>query len=295
MRVAVLGTGAIGTGMVHSLLRAGHAVTAWNRTPQRARPLADDGAVVVEDLADAVARAEVVVVVVFDLDAVLSVLSGIAGAAAEDAVVVCSATVGAEIDAVAETATRLGLDLVEAPVLGNAGPAERGELSVMAAGDEALRPRVAPVLDALAATVTWIGDHPGPANRVKLAANAWVSTLNVAMSQAVALATGLGVDPRHFFTVVAGTAADSPYLAYKRAVALGEDDTVSTPTDAIRKDVALIGAAARAAGLPTDVVDLVDALYARLSASGDGARDMARLARTLDHPVAAIRRPTTDH
>lgn len=285
MEVAVLGTGAIGAGMARSLIRAGHAVTVWNRTSERARPLSDDGARVVTDLTAAVVRAEVVVVIVFDLDAVLDVLAGIAGALRDDAVVVCSATVGTGVDAVTDAAARLGIRWVDAPVLGNQGPAERGELSVMAAGDPAFRVPVAPVLDAVAARVTWVGDAPGPASRLKLACNAWVSSLNAAMSQAVALATGLGVDPRDFFTVVAGTAADSPYLGDKEALALGEDDAVITPVDAIRKDVALIGDAARGASLPTDLIDAVDTLYARLSASGRGAQDMACLAASLARPA----------
>ncbi|GLZ55467.1 NAD(P)-dependent oxidoreductase [Actinomycetospora sp. NBRC 106378] len=281
MRVAVLGTGAIGAGMARSLLRAGHGVTVWNRTRERAEPLAEDGARVAATLADAVAGAELVVVIVFDLDAVLDVLDRIAGALDDDAVVVQSATVGVGVDAVVATADRLGMRLVDAPVLGNRGPAERGELHVMAAGDPALRPAVEPALDAVAATVTWVGDAPGPASRVKLAANAWVTALNLAMAQSLALADGLGVAPRHVLDVLDGSAADSPYLGYKRAIALGEDDTVITPVDAVRKDIDLIGVAARGAGLPTDLVDVVDALYARASADGDGARDMARLVTTL--------------
>ncbi|WP_157647725.1 NAD(P)-dependent oxidoreductase [Actinomycetospora chiangmaiensis] len=285
MRVAVLGTGAIGAGMARSLLRAGHTVTAWNRTRDRAEPVGDEGARIADTPAGAVAGAEVVVVIVFDRDAVLDVLQRIAGALGDGAVVVQSATVGVDVDTVVAAADRLGMRLVDAPVLGNRGPAERGELHVMAAGDPALRPAVDPVLDAIAATVTWVGDAPGPASRVKLAANAWVTTLNLAMAQAVALAAGLGVDPRHVLDVVHGSAADSPYLGYKRAIALGEDDTVITAVDAVRKDIDLIGVAARSAGLPTDLVDVVDALYARASADGDGARDMARLVTTLGRPA----------
>jgi 3-hydroxyisobutyrate dehydrogenase len=279
--VAVLGTGGIGAGMARSLLRAGHAVTVWNRTPARAEPLADDGARVATDLPDAVAGAAVVVVVVFDLPAVLDVLDGIAGQLRPDAVVVSSATVGIGIDTVAARARDRGIRLVDAPVLGNPGPAERGELNVMAAGDPALRPLVAPVLEAISAKLAWVGDEPGPASRLKLAANLWVMSLNAAFAQSVALADGLGVDPHHVVDVLRGSAADSAYLQYKAAAVLGEDDTVYAAIDGVRKDLRLIAAAARDAALPTEVIDTVVDLYDRASAAGLGDGDVTRVTAVL--------------
>src|SRR6185369_2262752 len=93
MRVAVLGTGIMGTGMARSLLRAGHAVTVWNRTAARAEPLEADGATVAGSAADAVAGVEVVVVMLFDTAAVLAVLADAAGAA-PDAIWLQASTIG---------------------------------------------------------------------------------------------------------------------------------------------------------------------------------------------------------
>ena len=74
MRIAVLGTGAMGAGMAQSLLRDGFDVTVWNRTPERAEPLTDDGAVVALDPVAAVADADVVMAMLFDTESTVSVM-----------------------------------------------------------------------------------------------------------------------------------------------------------------------------------------------------------------------------
>src|SRR3954454_2999920 len=112
MRVTVLGTGTMGAGMARSCLRAGHEVTVWNRTPERAAPLADDGARVATSAADAVRGAEVVVVMLFDADAVVAVLKEVADAVA-GAVVLQTSTIGLEgTERVARLAADRGIDLL---------------------------------------------------------------------------------------------------------------------------------------------------------------------------------------
>src|SRR4051794_26285055 len=91
---ALLGTGGVGAGMAHSMLRAGLPVTVWNRHPERARPLADDGAAVAESVEDAVREADVVVTMLFDEPAVSAVMAEAADAMRPDSVWIQSSTVG---------------------------------------------------------------------------------------------------------------------------------------------------------------------------------------------------------
>ena len=213
MRVAVLGTGVMGAGMARSLLRAGHAVTVWNRTAARAEPLAADGATLAGSAAEAVAGAEVVVVMLFDTAAVLSVLES-AGAAGAGAVWLQASTIGPDgIAAVAAAAP--GVRLVDAPVLGTRGPAEQGTLVALLSGDEALVAEARPAIDGFAARSVYAGPDLGAASALKLVCNAWVATMNAAVGQSVALAEGLGVDPALFTGAMAGGAADSAYLHLK--------------------------------------------------------------------------------
>ena len=149
MRVAVLGTGVMGTGMVRSLRRAGIDVNAWNRSPDKAEPLAQDGARVCSSAGEAVADADVVIVMLFDTPAVLEVLGEALPATQQGPVWVQCSTIGLEgTGQAADLANRFGAPFVDAPVLGTRQPAEQGSLVFLAAGAEELRDRVAPAFDA---------------------------------------------------------------------------------------------------------------------------------------------------
>src|SRR4051794_25563702 len=119
MRVTVLGTGAMGAGVAGSLLRAGHDVTVWNRSAERAQPLGDLGATVADGPGAAVESAEVVLVTLFDTDAVVDVLEQAAGEAPESAIWVQCSTIGLDGTAtVVQLAAKYGITLVEAMMLG---------------------------------------------------------------------------------------------------------------------------------------------------------------------------------
>lgn len=284
--VAVLGTGTMGAGMARSLLRAGLTVRAWNRTPARAEPLADDGASVHATPAEAVAGADVVVIMLFDVDSAIEVLEQSAeglrtaqGAPTEAVVVQCS-TIGLGVDRFVARADELGIRVIDAPVLGTKGPAEAGKLTVLAAGDPALRAAVAPVLDAVGTRTIWVADQPGAASTLKLVCNSWVASITASTAQAVALARGLELDPTLFLDAIEGTAVDSPYAHAKGGTmisgeSLTADGVVSFKLDGVRKDLSLITTAADRAGVATDLLDVLTALYARASEAGHGTHDMA--------------------
>lgn len=235
MQVAVLGTGIMGAGMARSLLRAGHAVTVWNRTAAKAAPLADDGATAAATAAEAVAGAEVVVVMLFDTAAVLSVLTE-ASPGGSDAVWLQSSTIGQEgMLEVAALAAGRGLRLVDAPVLGTKGPAEQGKLVALLSGDPADIAVAQPVIEGYSARSVDAGPSLGAASALKLVCNAWISTINAAVGQSHALAQGLGIDGGLFVEAMTGGAVDNQYLhmksvltglttAYRRACDAGHGD-----------------------------------------------------------------------
>ncbi|MGH3598957.1 MAG: NAD(P)-dependent oxidoreductase, partial [Pseudonocardiaceae bacterium] len=133
--VAVLGTGIMGAGMARSLVKAGLDVTVWNRSADKARPLADDGAKVVADPTEAVSGADVVVTMLFDVDAVAEVMQRALAGTPEHAVWAQTSTVGlAGTQRLAELAGRYGRGYIDAPVLGTKQPAELGTLIVLASG-----------------------------------------------------------------------------------------------------------------------------------------------------------------
>ena len=185
--VAVLGTGIMGSGMARNLIAAGLDVTVWNRSPDRARALADAGARMTTDAAEAVAGAEVVVTMLFDLAAVEQVMEWALPAMAPGAVWVQTSTVGLEgTHRLAVLAGQHGVAFVDAPVLGTKGPAEQGTLTVLAGGPESLREAVAPVFDAIGSRTVWVGEQPGDGHKLKLVANSWVGMVTAGTAQAIA-------------------------------------------------------------------------------------------------------------
>ncbi|MHA3022956.1 NAD(P)-dependent oxidoreductase [Mycobacterium sp. BMJ-28] len=276
MRVAVLGTGAMGAGMAQSLLRAGIDVTVWNRTPERSRPLAADGAVVASDPVEAVTGADVVVAMLFDAPSTLEVMATVLPSIEADAVFVQCATIGT--DGAAQTAALAaehGVAFLDCPVLGTKVPAEQGNLVMLASGDPALRERVQPAFDAVGSKTIWVGDEPGPGSQLKIVCNAWISTLAAAIGQSFALAKGFGLDQRLILEAFDGSAAGSPYLQMKGKAIIESSYAPQFSVDGVRKDTGLIHDAISAAGLSTALVDGVRAAFDAASAAGHGDDDMA--------------------
>ncbi|QTR03721.1 NAD(P)-dependent oxidoreductase [Saccharothrix algeriensis] len=275
--VAVLGTGMMGAGMARSLLRAGLAVAVWNRSADKARPLAQDGAVVADSPAEAVASADVVLTVLFDADSTAAVMDGLA--LADGAVWVQSGTVGLEgTERLAELAG--GTPFVDAPVLGTRKPAEEGELTVLAAGPPALRERVAPVFDAIGARTVWAGERPGDGQRLKLAANSWVLSITAATAQAVALTRGLGLEPAAFLDAISGGAVDSGYAQVKGRAMIAGDFTPQFGVDGAVKDADLVLSAMRQAGTDDRLMRALHEQY-RVAADHGGTEDMAAVVRAF--------------
>jgi len=294
-RVALLGTGAMGYGMAVSLLRAGLATTVWNRTRAKAEPLAQLGAVVVDEPADAVRDADVVLTVLFDADAVADVMAAALPAMPRGAVWLQCATVGAEGTArLAALAEAQGVAFIDAPVLGTRKPALAGRLVVLAAGPDVARPLVAPVLDAIGERTVWVADEPGAASRLKLVANAWIATLTAGVAQSVALARAWDLDPQLFLDAIDGGAPDSPYAHIKGAAMLSGDFEPQFQLDGLRKDLALIVADARRAGVPTALVDTLARAYATAAGADDqrGGQDIAAVIDAF-RPTAATE-PSSD-
>jgi 3-hydroxyisobutyrate dehydrogenase len=269
--IAVLGAGGtMGLAMARNLLRAGFDVRAWNRSPEKARPLADDLAVVCSTPAEAARSATVVLTMLSDAGAVLEVMDGGGLAPAADAVWLQMSTIGLDgTRRCAELARRLGLAFVDAPVLGTKAPAEQGKLVVLASGPDALRDRTAPILDAVGARTMWLGEA-GAGTRLKIAVNAWIVSVVEGAAETLALAEGLGLDPALVLEAVGGGPLDLPYLQMKGKAMIAREFEPSFRLALAAKDAALVADAAAEAGLDLPLVTTIaDRLAAGAEQHGD--------------------------
>ena len=286
--VTVLGTGIMGAGMARSLARAGLTVTVWNRDAGKARRLADVGATVAEDPASAVAGADVILTMLFDVESVEKVMGQALPAAEEGAVWVQSSTVGLDgALRLAELADRAGIDYVDAPVLGTRQPAENGTLLVLAGGPERVRDTVAPVLDAIGSRTVWVGPRPGDGHRLKLVANSWVLSVVGGTAQAIGLAEGLGLDPQLFLDTIAGGATDSVYAQVKGSAMIAGDFPPSFTLDGAVKDAGLIADALRGAGVDDRLARALHQQFASAAEAGHGAEDLAAVVEAVRNPSSS--------
>ncbi|WP_232660540.1 NAD(P)-dependent oxidoreductase [Pseudonocardia sp. TRM90224] len=275
--VALLGAGIMGAAMGRNILAAGHELRVWNRTAEKARPLADGGAVLAADPADAVRGADVVITMLGDASHVLAVMERAADGLAAGQVWAQMTTAGIEQDQALAFAAAHGTHFVDAPVSGTRQPAEQGQLLVLAAGSPEARTIVQPVFDAVGRATRWVADDAAdlPASRLKLVLNSWVLAVTAGAAEAVALARGLGVDPKAFLDVVSGGPLDQPYLRAKAAAILAEEWTPAFSVANAAKDADLIAAAAADAGLRLDVAAAAGARMRRAVEAGHGDADMA--------------------
>jgi 3-hydroxyisobutyrate dehydrogenase len=225
--VAVLGIGAMGHGMAASALRAGLPTIVWDRRAEATRDLAGLGAQVAATAADAARRAAIVVTMVTDADAVISIArdQGMLAALPPGAVWAQMSTIGvAGIDRVAAMARneRPDVILLDAPVSGSRDPAEHGQLTIFASGPAEARSRVAALFGALGERTIWVG-QAGSGTRLKLVNNTWLAFATEAVAASMALARRLGLETATVTDALGGGPLVSPWQEAKlRRVADGE-------------------------------------------------------------------------
>jgi 3-hydroxyisobutyrate dehydrogenase len=274
--------------MARNIAAAGFETRAWNRTREKAEPLAEDGIAVADTPSEAVAGADTVITMLASGDAVRDVATGDGGgvlASMDDgAVWLQMSTIGiAATDEMAGLAHEAGVTFVDAPVLGTKQPAEQAKLVVLAAGTPEALERCAPVFDAIGSrTITF--DEPGRATRLKLVLNNWVLSLTVATAETIGLAERLGVDPAMFLEAIEGGNLDSAYAQMKGKMMIEGSFEPSFPLGLATKDARLVLEAVDGDGDP----ELPRAVERRLSQAqelGYEDEDMAAVYRAIQRDV----------
>jgi len=282
--VAVLGLGAMGHGMATSALRAGIPTIVWNRTPEATRDLAELGAEVAETAADAARRAALVVTMVTDADAVISIArdQGMVEALAPGAIWAQMSTIGVrgieQVVALVEK-ERPDITLLDAPVSGSKDPAEQGQLTIFASGPDEARASVTPLFDALGQRTIWVGPA-GTGTRLKLVNNTWLAFTAEAVASSVALARRLGLPTETVVDALEAGPLVSAWQAAKLQRILKDDFSAQFALSLALKDGHLALEAAdddRFAALGC----LADE-WQRVVASGLGDADLTVVTRALE-------------
>ena len=171
VRIAFLGTGIMGAPMARNLLKAGFQVRVWNRTPDKARVLAD-GADLAETPADAVREAAFVITMLTDTVAVVAVMAQ-AAESVPDGAVWLQTSMDTDVERVAGLAEDHGITFVNCPVLGTRETAKQGRLVVLASGPGDALERAQPIFDAIGLKTVRLEPEAGRASRMRRVVNAW--------------------------------------------------------------------------------------------------------------------------
>jgi 3-hydroxyisobutyrate dehydrogenase len=267
----------MGSAMALNLLRAGLRVDVWDRTPEVAARLAEKGATAHDSPGLAVAHADVVITMLPDAAAVTSVAvdQGMLKALAPGAIWAQMGTIGVrptEQLAASVADQRPDVRFVDAPVSGTRGPAEAGQLLILASGPESARPALEPVLGAIGSRTMWLGEA-GAGSRLKLVLNTWLAFLMEGIAESVALADTLGVDHRALREALEGGPLAAPAALAKLAKIDAGDESPDFSLRWATKDVDLALAEAGDQTLP--VAATISKRWHRLVEAGLGQADVS--------------------
>lgn len=286
LRVAVIGTGRMGTAMVGRLAGAGHHLTVHNRTRAKAEAVAArHDAAVAPTPREAVREADVVLVSLADDAAVRAAYGGpdglVAGLAAGQVVADTSTVDPETLRGLEAAVVAAGAALLDTPVSGSVSTVEAGALLVMAGGDAAALERARPALEAIASRIVHLGPL-GAGATMKLVVNAMVHALNGALAEALVLAEKAGLDRACAYDVIAASAVGAPFVAYKRDAYLSPEGTpVAFALNLVAKDLALADALAARVAAPMPQLATNREVVQRAVAAGLGDADLSALATLL--------------
>jgi len=275
-----VGLGTMGGGVVRRLLAAGHAVTVWNRTREKAEPLLEAGASWADTPRSVAECSEIVFTMVTNTAAVQAVTEGpdgiLAGLGPGKVYVDMSTASPANTRAVAETVVAVGAQMLDAPVSGSVITLEEGKLSIMVGGDAETFERVKPVLEAIGPRVFHLGPN-GAAVTMKIAINLSLAVQMLAFSEGVLLAEKTGIGREQAVEVMLASVIASPMVTYRGPFVLEQPDEAWFDCHMMQKDLNLALELGRELEVPLPTTAVTNELLTAANAMGIGDKDFAVL------------------
>lgn len=278
--VGYVGLGVMGGGVAKRLLDAGHAVTGWNRTKEKAQWLIDAGMQWGETPRQVAERSEIVFTMVTNTAAVRAVTDGpdgiLAGLAPGKVYADMSTASPDNSRELAARVAELGAHMIDAPVSGSVITLEQGKLSVMVGGDEEVVERVRPVLEAIGPKVIHVGQN-GSAVTMKIACNLSLAVQMLAFSEGVLLAEKSGISREKAVEVLLASVIASPMVAYRGPFVLEQPDEAWFDVNMMQKDMNLALELGRSVDVPLPTTAVTNELLTAARGMGLADKDFAVL------------------
>ena len=278
--VGYVGLGVMGSSVVRRLLGAGHDVTVWNRTREKAGPLLEAGARSAASPREVAEQSDVVFTMVTNTAAVRAVTDGpdgiIAGLAPGKTYVDMSTASPANTRELAARVAEAGAQMLDAPVSGTSITVDQGKASIMVGGDEDAFDRAKPILEAIGPKVFHIGES-GSAVTIKIAINLSLAVQMLAFSEGVLLAEKSGISREKAVEVMLASVIASPMVAYRGPLVLGHPDEVWFDCHMMQKDLNLALELGRELEVPLPTTAVTNELLTAANGMGIGDFDFAVL------------------
>ncbi|MGO4883863.1 MAG: NAD(P)-dependent oxidoreductase [Bryobacteraceae bacterium] len=281
MKLGFIGAGNMGSPMARNLLRAGHPLTIYNRTRERAEPLRQDGAELADSAADAARGVDAIVSMLAEDQAVEQAAQSFIETLAPGAIHIGMSTISVACSKrLAELHAAHGQVYVAAPVFGRPVAAAAAKLWIVAAGPTESLERCQPVFDALGRGCSTVGADPWLANAVKISGNFLIAAALESMGEAFALVRKCGVDAGQFLEIINNALFNSAlYGNYGSAVANEQFEPAGFKLRLGFKDLRLVQEAAEAAAVPMPLAGVLRDRFLAALARGEGDLDWAAIAR----------------
>jgi 3-hydroxyisobutyrate dehydrogenase-like beta-hydroxyacid dehydrogenase len=302
MEIGFVGLGNMGHGMAANLLKAGHHVTVYNRSPAKAQELAQQGATIARTVAEACGGA-VVFTMLADDHAVENVtfgddgIPGILASLEPGATHVSSSTISVAMsERLAAAHADAGQHYVAAPVFGRPEAAAAAKLFVIAAGDPQVLQPLVPLFDAIGQRTFVVSEQPHAANLVKLSGNFLIASAIESVGEAVALVAKAGVDRQQYVDILTSTLFAAPaYQTYGGLIARQEFEPAGFAATLGLKDIRLVLAAAEVLQVPLPVASLLRDRLLTLVATGGGQLDWSAVSSLADRDAGNAAASASDH
>ncbi|HEX2789521.1 MAG TPA: NAD(P)-dependent oxidoreductase [Steroidobacteraceae bacterium] len=283
MKVGFIGLGRMGAAMAANLLKAGHEVTVYNRSADKAQAMATLGARVAARVADA-CRAEAVITMLANDEAVHSVVfddAGVLASAERGGLHISMSTISVGLSARLTAAhTAAGQRFVAAPVFGRPEAAAAAQLFIVAAGARAAVDACAPLFSAMGQKVFNLGDEPSAANLVKLSGNFLIASVIEALGEAMALIGEARIDKRSYLELLTSTLFNVPlYKIYGGLIVEQKFEPAGFAAPLGLKDIRLTLAAAEELRVPMPLASLLRDRFLTLLARGGEAMDWSAISQ----------------
>lgn len=275
-----VGLGVMGSAVTRRLLLAGHDVTVWNRTREKAEPLLEAGARWADSPREVAERSELVFTMVTNTAAVQAVTEGpdgiLAGLGAGKVYVDMSTASPANTRALAERVAEVGAQMLDAPVSGTSITVDQGKVSIMVGGDADAFARARPVLEAIGPKVFHLGPN-GSAVTMKIAINLSLAVQMLAFSEGLLLAEKTGIPREQAVEVMLASVIASPMVAYRGPLVLGHPDEVWFDCHMMQKDMNLALELGRQLEVPLPTTAVTNEFLTAANGMGIGEKDFAVL------------------